>query len=139
MTRPLYQVLATTLEAAFNCEKTGNIEWFGKHQLRLNLLMNEYMPSGSGINAGTSLLFSKQKTGELRFGTSFHHMNSDGYYEGWTSHEIIVTPNLAHGINLKITGPNRNGIKEYLGDVYYAALTQPIDAHSMMEKAHNEG
>jgi hypothetical protein len=136
MTRPLYQVLATTLEAAFNCERSGNVEWFGKHELRLALLVKEYLPSGSGINAGTSLLFSKQKTGELRLGVSFQHMNSDGYYEGWTSHEIIVTPNLGHGFDLKITGPNKNDIKEYLADVFHTALSQPIDAHAKMEQAH---
>jgi hypothetical protein len=128
--------LATTLEAAFNCEKTGNVEWFGKHELRLALLVKEYLPSGSGINAGTSLLFSKQKTGELRLGVSFQHMNSDGYYEGWTSHEIIVTANLGHGFDLKITGPNKNDIKDYLGDVFHYALSQPINANAMMEQAH---
>jgi hypothetical protein len=136
MSKPLYQILATTLEAAFNCERTGNTEWFGKHHLRLELLVKEYMPSGSGINAGTSLMLSKQKTGELRFGTSFQHMNSDGYYEGWTSHEIIVRPNLAHGFDLQITGQNKNGIKEYLGDIFHIALSQMIDSNAMMEQAH---
>jgi hypothetical protein len=47
-----------------------------------------------------------------------------------------VTPNLGHGFDLKITGPNKNDIKEYLADVFHTALSQPIDAHAKMEQAH---
>ena len=97
----------------------------------LQTLVKNHMPSGSGIDCGTSLMLGKQRTGELRFGTSFHHMDDDGFYREWTSHEIIVTPNLAHCIDIKITGRDVRGIKEYLGEVFHQALMQPIDTEAL--------
>jgi hypothetical protein len=126
MTRPLYQVLACTLEAAFNCERTGNEEWFGKHSLRLEVLVKKFMPSGSGFDAGTALKFDNQKTGQLRFTTSFHHMNDQGMYHKWTTHEVVITPNLAHGFDIKVTGANYNEVKAYLVDVFNHALMTEI-------------
>jgi hypothetical protein len=131
MTRPLYQVLSHTLEAALICDRVGNEEWFGRHALRLAMLVKEYMPRGSGFDAGTVLKIELQRAGELRFGTSFHHMDDDGYYRRWTSHEVIVTASLAHGFDLRVTGRDHNGIKEYLIAVFHHALMTQIAASTM--------
>jgi len=124
--KQLYQILSQTLDAAFNCERTGNIEWFGNHTLRLKVLVDKYMPSGSGFDAGTALDFEKQTPGQLRFSTSFHHMNDAGMYTAWTYHEIVITPNLAHGFDIRVSGRNRSDIKDYLADVFHHALSQEI-------------
>jgi hypothetical protein len=58
------------------------------------------------------------------FTCSYHHMNSDGYYDGWTEHEIIAKPSLVHGIDLEVKGRNRNEIKDYLHDTFYTCLNQ---------------
>jgi hypothetical protein len=51
-------------------------------------------------------------------------MNEQGSYDGWTEHTVIVTPSLAMGYRLRITGRDRNGIKEYMHDVFNAALNE---------------
>ena len=38
-------------------------------------------------------------------------------------HLVIVTPEF-DGINVRVTGKNRNDIREYLADLYHDALTQ---------------
>ena len=74
-------------------------------------------PSGSGIDCGTKL-DSASSPEKLIFFIEFHHMNEVGYYDGWTQHKLIITPSLVFYYDMKITGPNRNGIKEYLYDIY---------------------
>jgi hypothetical protein len=54
--------------------------------------------------------------------TSYHHMNDAGMYDGWTDHKVIVTPSLVHGFVLRITGRNRNDIKEYIADLFQQSL-----------------
>jgi hypothetical protein len=126
MKRPLYQHIASRLQAIENCEKAGNTEWLGKHRDALAWLVKEYMPSGGGIDNGTSL-YDKATDNRLVFGTMYHHMNEGGYYDGWTDHTVIVTPSLTGGIDLRITGRDRNDIKEYLHQVFFGALTEEIE------------
>jgi hypothetical protein len=44
-------------------------------------------------------------------------MNEHGMYDGWTRHAITIRPTF-DGIDVRIGGRDRNGIKEYLADVY---------------------
>jgi len=55
-------------------------------------------------------------------------MNENGYYDGWTDHVIHVTPSLTQGFSLRITGTNRNGIKDYLVDIYGTWLDEEVNA-----------
>lgn len=116
--KQVYQAIASALDAANRCEA----EWQDKHRARIDSIMRDNMPSGSGFDAGTQLS-DTSKPNRLVFETAFHHMDEAGYYDGWTEHSIIVTPSLAHGFDMRITGRNRNDIKEYIGDVFHAALT----------------
>jgi hypothetical protein len=84
------------------------------------------MPSGSGVDNGTILDSDKSTAEKLVFSVDFHHMEGNGFYCGWTAHDVVVTPSLAHGFHLRITGRNTNDIKEYLYDVYYAALGEEV-------------
>jgi len=45
-------------------------------------------------------------------------MDGMGGYDGWTEHKITVRPSLQFGFNMKISGRDRNGAKEYLYQVY---------------------
>lgn len=123
--RPLYREIASLLKAIENCKRSGNSEWFEKHHERLRGLL-EMLPSGSGIDRGTRLEESACKPGKLVFTLGFHHMNDVGMYDGWTEHVLTVTPSF-DGIDLHISGRNRNDIKEYLYETYHYALTQEVE------------
>lgn len=88
----------------------------------------DYLPSGSGIDSGTKLDESS-KPERLVFTFGFHHMDEDGYYDGWTEHTAIVTPSLANEYELRITGRNRNDIKDYLHETFDSVLNHPVDEY----------
>lgn len=89
----------------------------------LRHLQANYLPRGSGIDLGTTVVGLHK--GAVVFSTSFHHMNEVGFYDGWTEHKITVTPTF-DGMDIRISGKDRNGIKDYLHDVFYHALTVEI-------------
>lgn len=122
MARYLYSELASAVAARKNCENHNNTEWFDKWTERLEDLQREYLPSGSGFDSGTKIDLDASHADKLVLHTSFHHMNEAGYYDGWTEHVITVTPAF-DGINIRISGRNRNDIKDYISQTFHDSLT----------------
>lgn len=82
-------------------------------------------PSGSGLDSGIEVL--KVTDTCVEFQADFHHMNDVGYYDGWTQHRVKVTPSLTNGFNIKISGKNKNEIKDYLYDIFYHYLNKSVN------------
>jgi hypothetical protein len=122
-TYPIYKRIAILLAWRACIDNTGLYE--SRQNAELRQIMKDFAPSGSGIDCGTKL-DDDSTAQKLIFNVSFHHMNDSGYYDGWTEHRVIVTPNMAMDYDLRITGPNRNDIKTYLYDVYSGFLDQQI-------------
>lgn len=121
----LYVELATAIGAYKNCCKVLNTEWKDKWKERIVYLSKNYLPSGSGIDCGTSVMLDKSAAEKIVFQVRYHHMNECGMYDGWTEHEVVVTPSFM-GFSLRIGGRNRNDIKDYLYDVFDVALNRDI-------------
>lgn len=95
---------------------------------RAEMLVSEHMPSGSGFDNGTKIVIEKSNLSRLVFTTSFHHMNEHGFYTGWTDHTVTLKANL-DGHVIKVSGRDRNGIKEYIESTFWDALDDiEIDA-----------
>ena len=124
--RPLYQEIAHKVLAYHNCIDSDNGDWEEKHREWL-LQTAKGGPSGSGIDCGTKIDLDKSTGEKLVFDCSYHHMNENGMYDGWTEHTITVTPSLAFGYHIKISGRNRNDIKEYLHEIYGYWLSQEVE------------
>ena len=63
----------------------------------------------------------QEKCDELNklFNSSYKpNVDENGYYDGWTEHEVIIIPSLRYGFNVKVTGKNKNDIKEYIRHVF---------------------
>lgn len=90
---------------------------------RITNLVKEYLPSGAGINCGTNLSFERSRENKIVLFCEYQHMNEAGYYDGGSTHYITIRPSF-QGIRIDISGRDRNGIKDYLYDVYHFALTQ---------------
>lgn len=121
-----YKILASAFDARLNCEIHDIPEWFKRHTDTIQQIMRDIMPSGSGVDNGTRFDFEASKPDKLVLACGFHHMTDNGCYDGWADHRIIITPSLAHGLLIRVTGRNRDGIKEYLRDLYWNALTTEI-------------
>lgn len=122
----LYAELALLVNAIEGCKRNGNEEWRRKHEARAHKLVKEYMPSGSGFDTGTQLDISCSTTNELIFTVGFHHMNPEGFYDGWTSHSVTVKPSLAFGIEIKVGGRDRNDIKDYIHEAFHSCLVREV-------------
>jgi len=129
MARYLYSELASTIDACRRCSNDlpRMAEWYDKHKDAIESLVSEHMPSGSGFDCGTALDYDESHAEKLVFTTSFRHMNDTGYYDGWTEHTITVTPSFS-GFNLRISGRNRNEIKDCIRDCFRQSLMAELPA-----------
>lgn len=137
MTRPLYQELATLLDARATChgraDATGDDDEQVIHWVDIAITHTDAIesivaagPSGAGIDSGTMIDLDVSTPEKLVFGVCYHHMDEYGYYDGWTDHTITVRPSLQFGIDIKISGRNRNDIKDYLHDVFRTWLKSEV-------------
>lgn len=126
MSYRIYQALAT--------KYASYLSWLDTNMDRANIFGDEIerpvknkFPSGSGFDSGTTFNFEESKKDKLVFDTSFHHMNEHGFYDGMTEHKVIVTPSW-HSFDIKVTGRDRNQIKEYIADCFYSVLNEEYSA-----------
>jgi hypothetical protein len=128
--RPAYQALAALVQAVENCQRAGNAEWEEKHSRNAQQIVADYFPSGSGWDIGTELVLEESNAEKLVFRGAYHHMDEGGGYDGWTEHDVVVKPSLASGYRLSISGRDRNSIKEYLHEIFSAALDLSVAQES---------
>jgi hypothetical protein len=86
----------------------------------------ESLPHGSGIDSTTNFSYLSSKEDKLIITSGYHHMDNNGYYDGWTDFKIILTPSW-YGFNLKIQGafPRKYAdTREYLEDLFATDLDQ---------------
>ena len=121
----LYKLLASAIYARKRCQETKNTEWFEKHSETIEQLV-DMLPSGSGWDSGTKIDLDASHADKLVLYGEFHHMNDSGFYDGWTAHVVTVTPSLLNDFNIRISGRDRNDIKEYLHEMFDACLRQAI-------------
>jgi len=124
MKSKLYKHLANTIQARLNCINSDNDTWEIKHSERLKDIQDNLLPSGSGFDNGTTIDLDMSSGEKLVFSTAFHHMNDGGMYDGWTEHSVIVTASLLSDFNIRVTGKNRNDIKEYISEQFGYILGQ---------------
>lgn len=109
------------IQAYFNCMDTGHKYWEQKHMETIDNMLVA-LPNGSGFDQGVKLNLPACSTRLLKekivFEFSFHHLNENGYYDGWTDHTLIIRPAFQGGYHMHITGRNKNGIKEYFRDIF---------------------
>ena len=123
MQQTLIQALMSTWTARDNCRKSGNAEWLAKHSATLRQL-ESLLPSGSGIDGGTTVV--EYQPSRVRLACAFHHMTDHGYYDGWTNHQITVRPSWT-GIDVHVSGRDRDSILDSLHDTYHATLTALVE------------
>jgi len=124
-----YKYLAMKLQAASNCINmfgtAFNPLWYEKHKEDIDKQM-ETAPNGSGFDNGTTLVEEDCNSKKLVFLTAYHHLDDIGYYVKWTDHKVIIT-SAFDGFDMRITGKNFNGIKEYIADVFNAWLNEDVE------------
>jgi hypothetical protein len=125
--------ISAAQQALVSCRASGNAEWEQRWAAKLADIERNYLPSGAGIDSGTTIR-DDIRADRIVLETSFHHMNDDGMYDGWTDHVIVVRPTFC-GLDVEIKGRNRNRIKEYLADVFHETLSHEYPMSEFQEDA----
>jgi len=107
--------------------------WEDTHEATIAHLVDDLMPSGSGFDNGTRIDLDRSHAEKLVFTTSYHHMNDGGYYDGWTDHVITVTPSF-RGVNIRVSGRNRNGLADIVFDTFDHALKTEVEWDKASER-----
>lgn len=119
------QAIASLVEARATCIQTGNREWQDKHEERIRTIARNQLPHGNGLDIGCTVDLKRSRPDRIVIDTGFHHMNDAGFYDGWTDHTLTVWPAF-FSVGLKISGRDRNQIKDYLRDLFLVALQQEV-------------
>lgn len=123
-------VLASTIDAYWNCR---DLSWKTNHEETIGQIARDLLPSGSGIDGGTGFVFGASNGKRLVLSTQYHHMNANGFYDGWTKHIVYVTPTF-HGFELRITGRDRNDVKDYLYQTFQLDLSAEVEFDSALQR-----
>jgi hypothetical protein len=105
-----------------NCVASGNTEWEVRWHDRLDKLV-DYIPTWSGMTLRLSGV--EIKPDAIRYEVSYHHMNETGHYDGWTEHTVVVRPAFG-GIDVRISGRDRNDVKELIHETVRHAFTRHV-------------
>ncbi len=105
------------LAIAINWLSTVNDAYRSMAEDKFNRLV-EMLPHGSGLDAGCKVLLEESSGDKIVIQADFHHINEHGYYDGWTEHKVIIRPCLMYGYTIRITGKDRNYIKDYLFNLF---------------------
>lgn len=125
---PIYKLIANAVVARKNCIASGNYGWLHRWDAQLDRIERNHLPRGSGIDGGTAIDREKSTEHKILLRTSFRHMTEDGMYDGWTDHLIVIEASLLSEFNVRsVSGRDRNDIKDYLAEVFDAALREEID------------
>lgn len=123
-TTTIARELSVTLSRLNNLRNMPNGDASGAES-ELSALL-DMLPSGSGIDCGTKLDEDRTNAQRLVFIVD-HHMSEHGYYDGWTTYTVTCRPAF-DGIDITISGRDRNGVKDYLTETYHFALSRLIEA-----------
>lgn len=126
MSNKTYQVLAKAAGAFHRCEASGNNEWQCKWEQTMLDIVKEHFPHGSGFDNGTKIDIQQSNDDKLVFTTAFHHMDQNGMYDGWTEHQVIVTPSLGLDFHVKVTGRDKYDVKSYITECFSQSLSDEV-------------
>jgi hypothetical protein len=122
--RKLYEVIATALAALNRCRSDDANESQQAWATRWEDLIAkaaEELPRGSGFDSYPVIETDDIKPERIVINGSYHNMDSDGCYAGWTDYRVIVRPSFIGAFKLSITGGNSD-FKDYAYDEFKQAL-----------------
>ena len=137
--KPLYRLIAAALDAWHNCQSDyaneSQQDWESKWDSYLDEC-EKLLPHGSGFNYAATIDRDNSKPDKLVFLGGYQIMNANGYYDGWISYKVIVTPSLVHQRSLRIVGGDED-FKEYCHEVWADSLDTEYSTEEIHQQAGN--
>ena len=124
--KTLLNEIASACDAMRRCDQQENNSFSIVWRDFLDHIEKDLLPSGSGIDSGTTIDRERSGLDRVVFHTSFHHMNEHGYYDGWTFHRVTFETLFGIRWDITVSGRDRNGIKDYLAEVFASCLDSEV-------------
>ena len=129
--RTVIEALASAINARNNCIDLCNFTWAGRHEDTIEEICDNHLPSGSGVDNGTTIDLGASLDDKVVLLSSYHAMNDGGMYVEWYDFLVTVTPSLVNVFNIDIDIPAKiekvaPGVTEYLYDLFDNALAAPV-------------
>ena len=96
----------------------------------LDYIEKNILPSGSGFDNGCKILREAFKE-KITLSFEYHHMDAMGGYCGWTYHTVIIKSSLLFDLDIRITGKDANGDKDYFYDVFGDVLMKELSEYDI--------
>lgn len=139
MARTLIKSIDNAVEQLQHSIKSGNKDHEEIWEDKI-LWLKDKLPSGSGFDSDTTINIDKSKKNKIVLETSFHHMDENGMYCGWSHHAITVTPDFLSDFDMKISSKDErspyvkrregslksNGFIDYLWSTFYHVLSEEL-------------
>jgi hypothetical protein len=87
----------------------------------------EYMPKGGGWKDGTSIDLTESNDSEIVLRGTYYHVISYGNYGAPTEHKILIDASLSRGFKVKVTGRDKNDVKDELYERFVGALNTTLN------------
>lgn len=118
---PKLASLASTIVAACEalraCQASPNHPWTSRWASLLDSIEANLLPSGSGFDNGTKIDREATNARRISLTFDFHHMDENGFYDGWTSHNVTISPTF-RGVEVRVSGSNKSEIRDYASEVF---------------------
>jgi hypothetical protein len=98
----LYKKIAQTLQARENCYNNKRMGGWHKHSNTIDNIQSKYFPLGDGFDGIALIDRFKSKENKIVIMIEWHCTDSFGEHDGMLTFDLIITPDLQHGFNLKI-------------------------------------
>ena len=66
-------------------------------------LVKNYLPSGSGFDGDISI-DEKSTDEKIIIHVEYHHMDINGFYDGWSTFKVIITASMAYNYLVQVKG-----------------------------------
>ena len=93
----VYQQLARLVDR----NPTG--EYLDSKNEQMEDLVKNYLPSGSGFDGDISI-DEKSTDKKIILHVEYHHMNDNGFYDGWSTFKVIITASMAYNYSMQVKG-----------------------------------
>jgi hypothetical protein len=110
----VYRRIARAVSGRAFCLETGRVDLADNHRDTAWKVVEDYLPHGSGFDAGVELDLEQSTEDKLVFHTDFHYMDENGSYLAWVRFNITVTTSLSYGINVEVEQLDFNVPDDYL-------------------------
>ena len=115
------------ISALINAIKSSkNQKYIDKWEEELEILIDDYLPSGSGFNNTPNIIMDSCSRERIFLNIPFQELHKNGYYNELINLTIIVKSDLQHDFDIVCLNNIDTGILDYILDTYQEYLNKEL-------------